>query len=165
MNPCWAALNAVLGPIRPAGCGSAAPGPRDSRGPRGPAVFQLLRTSPRALGTPRLRIRPAACPDQAVCGSPPSPATWLSATEKASVICLVSGGRGHVWGQVYHLAGGEHIPGKRGDYMLSPRGAPQPGERPSLLPPSPPGSPGPDHQGTLPPPEQSPVRPPPRSAL
>lgn len=43
------------------------------------------------------------------------PATWLSAAEKASVTCLVSGGRGHVWGQVYHLAVGEHIPGKQGD--------------------------------------------------
>lgn len=41
-----------------------------------------------------------------VCHLPP-PATWLSATEKASVSFLVSGGKGHVWGQVYHLAGGE----------------------------------------------------------
>lgn len=37
---------------------------------------------------------------------PPILATWLLATEKASVSFLVSGGRGHVWGQVYHLAGG-----------------------------------------------------------
>lgn len=54
----------------------------------------------------------ANCMFQPGCVSPPTPATWLLATEKASVSFRVSGGRGHVWGQVYHLAGGSRFQGK-----------------------------------------------------
>ena len=52
----------------------------------------------------------------------PPPTTWLSATEKATVSFLVSGGRGHMWGQVYHLAGGSRFQRSRGLNALSPRG-------------------------------------------
>lgn len=81
-----------------------------------------------ALGTERLLLGPAG--PHPGCVSPPTPATWLSATEEASV----SGGRGHVWGQVYRLVGvGEQIPGKQGITSSVPRG-PRPGEQLSLLP-------------------------------
>lgn len=57
-----------------------------------------------------------------LCVSPPTPATWLSAADKASVSLLVSGDKGHVWGQVYHLAVGSRFQGSRGLNAQPPRG-------------------------------------------
>ena len=78
-------------------------------------------------------MRPTACSSQAA--SPPTPATWLPATEKASVSFLVSGGWGHVWGQVYHLAGGSRFQEGRGLTAHSLRGSPSL-ENSFLLPPA-----------------------------
>lgn len=93
--------------------GPSREGSEDRTGLREAVVPQLLC---RALG-------PGPGDQEAVgeanCMFPPGrvtshPATWLPATEKASVSFLVSGGRGHVWGQVYHLAGGGRSQGSRG---------------------------------------------------
>lgn len=82
-----------------------------------PVVFQLLCAVPPALGTPGLRIRPTACSGQAVCHLTPLP-PGLS-TEKASVSFLESGSTGHVWGQVYSLAGKADSRGAEGRIKCS----------------------------------------------
>lgn len=81
------------------------------RGARwGPAVLQLPCALPRALGTMRLWIRPTACSSPAPWPLPPLPPG--SRPLRRPLSFRVSGGRGHVWGQVYHLAGGSRFQGK-----------------------------------------------------
>lgn len=95
--------------------GPPSDGTEESTRLRDAVVPQLLRCAlGPALGTRSLLMRPTVCAGQAV--TPPTPTTWLPATEKASVSFLASGGRGHVWGQVCHLAGAAD---SRGGWGLS----------------------------------------------
>lgn len=101
-------------------------------------MFQLLCAFPQALGTRRLWIRATALSNQAVCVTS-HPCHLALSTEKGSVPFLVSGIRGHVWGQVYYLAEGEQIPERRGGLNAQcPRGPSSLGNSfPSFLAPPP----------------------------
>ena len=73
---------------------------------REPAVPQLLCAWPWGPGDPEAVAQANCMLPCRLCVCPPSPTTWLSATEKAAVSLLESGGRGHVWEQVGTSGGG-----------------------------------------------------------
>ena len=120
-----------------------------------PAVPQLLCAWPRGPGDPEAVAQANCMLPRRLCVCPPSPATWLSATEKAAVSLLESGGRGHVWGQVGTSGGGGGAgSGEAGGETLSPQGPCSLGSGfPLFLPLS--VSLLPDCQGLLPPLEQT----------
>lgn len=92
---------------------------------REPAVPQLLCALPGGPGDPEAVAQANCMLPHRLCVCPPSPVTWLSATEKAAVSLLAAGGRRHVWGQVGTSGRGRggraQVPGKQGVKHSVPR--------------------------------------------
>lgn len=93
---------------------------------REPAVPQLLWALPGGPGDPEAVAQANCMLPHRLCVCPPSPVTWLSATEKAAVSLLAAGGRRHVWGQVgtsgWGRGGRSTGSGEAGGETLSPQG-------------------------------------------